>query len=121
DLRFGWQLNPAIAIYAPPQLGYYQLVGASALFGSGGLIGSSVVAAYTLFDQIFIGAGLGYAILNNPSGSEVHLRAGGYPLMSKNDDTGRRKGLMLGIDLRFHFVEDYTFVAPTFNIGYESF
>lgn len=121
DLRFGWQFDDAIAVYAQPQLGYYQLDGASALFGSGGLVGASIVADYTLFDHLFVGAGLGYAILNNPSGSEVHLRAGGYPLVSRSDEKVRRKALMLGIDFRMHFVEGYTFVAPTFNIGYESF
>lgn len=121
DLRFGWQLSDAIGVYAQPQLGYYKLDGASALFGSGGLIGASVVADYTLMDRFFFGGGFGYGILNNPSGGEIHLRAGGYPLMGRSDDRPRRKGLMLGIDLRFHFVEGYTFVAPTFNVGYDAF
>jgi hypothetical protein len=121
DLRFGWQVNDALGVVATPQLGYYKLDGASALFGSGGLIGTSVDADYTLFDRLFVGAGLGYAILNNPSGTELHLRAGGYPLVSRSDEKIRRKGLMLGIDFRVHFVEGYTFVAPTFNLGYESF
>jgi hypothetical protein len=121
DMRFGWQLNDAIAIYGQPQLGYYKLDGASAAFGSGGLIGGSAVVDYTLIDRIFIGGGLGYAVLNNPAGAEVHLRAGGYPLMGKDESTGRRRGLMLGIDFRLHFVEGYTFVAPTLNIGYDAF
>ncbi len=121
DLRFGWQFNDAIGVCATPQLGYYKLDGADALFGSGGLMGTSVDVDYTLFDRVFLGGGLGYAILNNPSGSELHLRAGGYPIVSRSDEKIRRKALMLGIDLRLHFVEGYTFVAPTFNIGYESF
>ncbi len=121
DLRFGWQFNDAFGVCATPQLGYYKLDGADALFGSGGLLGTSVDADYTLFDRVFLGGGLGYAILNNPSGSEIHLRAGGYPIVSRSDEKIRRKALMLGIDLRLHFVEGYTFVAPTFNIGYESF
>ena len=121
DLRFGWQLNDAIAVYAQPQLGYYQLDGASALFGSGGLLGASVLADYTLFDRLFVGGGVGYAVLNNPSGAEVHLRAGGYPLVSRSDTSVRRRGLMLGVDFRLHFVEGYTFVAPTFNLGYDAF
>ncbi len=121
DLRFGWQVNDAIGVYAQPQLGYYKLDGADALFGSGGLMGASVVADYTLMDRFFFGGGLGFAILNNPSGAELHLRAGGYPLMGRSDDHPRRKGLMLGVDFRLHFVEGYTFVAPTLNIGYDAF
>lgn len=121
DLRLGWQLNDAIAIYAQPQLGYYKLDGASALFGSGGLIGTSVVGEYTLFDRLFAGVGVGYAVLNNPSGAELHLRAGGYPFVWRSDERVRRRALMLGIDFRVHFVEGYTFIAPTFNLGYESF
>jgi hypothetical protein len=121
DLRFGWQLNDAMAVYGQPQLGYYKLDGASALFGSGGLLGASVLADYTLFDRLFLGGGVGYAILNNPSGAEVHLRAGGYPLVSRSDTSVRRRGLMLGVDFRLHFVEGYTFVAPTFNLGYDAF
>lgn len=121
DLRFGWQLNDALAVYAQPQLGYYQIDGASALFGSGGLIGTSVVADYTLMDRFFAGAGVGYAVLNSPSGLELHLRAGGYPLMSRSDSKVRRRGLMLGLDFRMHFVEGYTFIAPTFNVGYDAF
>lgn len=121
DLRLGWQINDELGVYVQPQLGYYKLDGADALFGSGGLLGASIVADYTLFDMLFVGAGVGEAVLNNPSGMELHFRAGGYPLMGRNEKSGRRKGLMLGIDFRLHFVEDYTFVAPTFNIGYESF
>jgi hypothetical protein len=121
DLRFGWQINNAIAVYAQPQIGYYKLDGASAAIGSGGLIGTSVLADYTLFDRLFLGGGIGYAVLNNPAGTEVHLRAGGYPLMSRSDTKVRRIGLMLGVDFRLHFVEGYTFVAPTFNIGYDAF
>lgn len=121
DLRFGWQANDALAIYAQPQLGYYQLDGMSGLFGSGGLLGSSVVADYTLFDYFFVGGGVGYAVLNSPSGAELHLRAGGYPLMFRSDTKVRRRGLMVGVDLRVHFVEGYTFVAPTLNAGYDAF
>lgn len=121
DLRFGWQLSDALGVYAQPQLGYYKLDGANALFGSGGLLGVSVVADYTLFDRMFVGGGVGYGILNNPSGAEIHLRAGGYPLMWRSDTKIRRRGVMLGVDFRLHFVEGLTFVAPTFNVGYDAF
>lgn len=121
DLRFGWQLSDALAVYAQPQIGYYKMDGASVLFGSGGLMGTSVLADYTIIDRFFVGGGVGYAVLNSPSGIELHLRGGGYPLMSRSDNKVRRRGLMLGVDFRMHFVEGYTFIAPTFNVGYDAF
>jgi hypothetical protein len=121
DLRFGYQINDMIGVYAQPQLGIYGGDAGAGLVGTGGLIGTSAVVDFTFVDQVFVGGGLGYAILNNPSGVEIHLRAGGYPLYSDSKEKARRKGLMLGADLRLHFVEGYTFVAPTFNIGYEAY
>jgi hypothetical protein len=120
DLRFGAQLNDQIGIYAQPQLGFYT-AGDGGLIATGGLIGSSAVVDYTIANQFFFGGGLGYAVLNNPSGLEIHLRAGGYPLYGGGDDVARRKGLMLGIDFRLHLVEGYTFIAPTVSLGYEAF
>ena len=63
-----------------------------------------------------------YTIYNNPSGVTPMLRIGGYPLMSRSDVKARRKGLMLGMDLRFTTLEGLkTIVHPTFNLGYEAF
>lgn len=121
DLRFGYQVNDMIGIYAQPQLGVYGGDAGAGMMGTGGLIGTSAVVDFTFADQFFVGGGLGYAILNNPAGMELHLRAGGYPLYSDSEVKARRKGLMLGADLRLHFVEGYTFVAPTINIGYEAY
>lgn len=116
DLRFGAQINDLLGIYAQPQLGFY-----SGALGVGGLVGASAVADFTFIDRIFVGAGVGYAVLNNPSGLELHMRVGGYPLMSRSTEKARRKGLMVGADLRLHFIENITVFAPTFSIGYEAF
>ena len=70
----------------------------------------------------FVGAGLGYTVYNNPAGVTPILRVGGYPLMSRSEQKARRKGLMLGVDLRFTSLEGLkTIVMPTFNLGYEAF
>ena len=89
DLRFGYQIDDMIAIYGQPQLGIY---GGDTGFGigTGGLIGTSVVADFTFLDQIFVGGGLGYAILNSPAGMELHFRAGGYPLYGDSTEKARR-------------------------------
>ncbi|HEY3355034.1 MAG TPA: hypothetical protein VGQ83_17405 [Polyangia bacterium] len=47
-------------------------------------------------------------------------RAGGY-LMGKGENGVRRKGLMIGVDLRTIFVQGATGVLVTGSIGYEAF
>jgi hypothetical protein len=121
DLRFGAQVNNLIGVYAQPTLGYYSVNGSSGL-GSGGLMGFSVVADATFIDRLFVGAGVGYTVYNNPGGITPILRVGGYPLMSKSDVKARRKGLMVGADLRFTSLDGLkTIFMPTFNVGYEAF
>jgi len=122
DLRFGAQINHLVGVYAQPVLGYYS-ADAGNLLASGGLVGTTVGADFTFIDRLFVGAGVGYTVYNSPGGFTPILRLGGYPLMSKSDVKARRKGLMVGADLRFTFLGEglNTIVMPTFNIGYEAF
>jgi hypothetical protein len=121
DLRFGAQINNMFGVYAQPTLGYYSANGAGAL-AAGGLLGMAVIADAAFADRFFVGAGLGYTVYNSPGGLTPILRAGGYPLMSRSDTKARRKGLMVGADLRFTSLEGLkTIVMPTFNVGYEAF
>ena len=121
DLRFGAQINNLIGVYAQPTLGYYSVNGSGGL-GAGGLVGVAVIADATIIDRFFVGAGLGYTVYNNPGGITPILRVGGYPLMSRSEQKARRKGLMVGADLRFTSPDGLkTIVMPTFNVGYEAF
>ena len=121
DLRLGAQINNRFGVYAQPTLGYYSVNGSGGL-GAGGLVGVAVIADATIIDRFFVGAGLGYTVYNNPAGVTPILRVGGYPLMSKSDEKARRKGLMVGVDLRFTNPDGLkTIVMPTFNLGYEAF
>jgi hypothetical protein len=121
DLRLGAQINDLLGVYVQPTLGYYTADVPNVL-AIGGLLGVAVVADVTIIDRFFAGAGIGYTIYNAPGGMTPILRIGGYPLMSRNDQLARRKGLMLGADLRFTSLEQFkTIVMPTFNVGYEAF
>jgi len=121
DLRFGAQINDLIGVYAQPTLGYYSADGTGPL-AVGGLLGMAAGADVTFLDRFFAGAGIGYTVYNNPSGVSPLLRVGAYPLVSRNSEAIRRRGLMVNIDLRFTKLEGLkTIVMPTFNIGYEAF
>lgn len=121
DLRLGAQINDLIGVYAQPTLGYYTANGTGGL-AAGGLVGFAAVADVTVIDRFFVGAGIGYTVYNSPAGVTPILRVGGYPLMSRSEQKARRKGLMLGVDLRFTGLDGLkTIVMPTFNVGYEAF
>jgi hypothetical protein len=121
DLRLGAQINDLFGVYAQPTLGYYTADDV-AFLAAGGLLGVAVVADVTIIDRLFVGAGVGYTVYNSPAGVTPILRIGGYPLMGRSEQKTRRKGLMLGADLRFTSLEGLkTIVMPTFNLGYEAF
>jgi hypothetical protein len=121
DLRLGAQINDLIGVYAQPTLGYYT-TGSGGGLAAGGLLGLAVVADATFLDRFFVGAGVGYTVYNSPAGISPILRLGGYPLMFRGEGKARRKGLMLGMDLRFTSLDGLkTIVMPTFNVGYEAF
>jgi hypothetical protein len=122
DGRLGVQINNLIGVYAQP---YFQLGTGSRnnLTGFTGFAGGSVMVDFTLFDRFFLGAGGGGAILNNPAAGELHFRLGGYPVMGRGLNGIRRKGLMLGVDLRVYFVEGGIgqVIDVMGGIGYEAY
>jgi hypothetical protein len=121
DLRFGAQINDLIGVYAQPTLGYYT-AGDEGVLAVGGLLGMAGAVDFTFLDRLFVGAGLGYTVYNNPAGVSPLLRIGGYPLMHRSEEKARRKGLMVGMDLRVTKLEGLkSIVMPTFNVGYEAF
>lgn len=82
DLRLGWQLNDLLAVYFQPHLSFGSLAangGGARVSGSTGTFIGTVLGEATFFDRLFVGAGLGYGVFNNPSGFAIDLRAGGYP------------------------------------------
>lgn len=124
--RLGVQVNDLLGIYAQlhTSLGSFGDLGTGyAIVGVTGTAAATVLADFTFIDQIFVGAGFGYGVVNSPHGPVVHLRAGGYPYMDFGEDGVRRKGLMLGVDLRVFILpdSDFTAVYPMAQIGYEAF
>lgn len=124
DMRLGWQINNLLGIYAQPHLSFGSLsttAGGVPISGGTGTFVVTAMAEGTFIDRIFVGAGGGYGVLNNPSGFTFEARAGGYPLMGKGKDGIRRKGLMIGGDFRSVFVSGATGILIMACVGYEAF
>jgi hypothetical protein len=117
--RLGLQLNNLIGIYAEPQLSFGSLGGA---FGFTGTFTTAAMVDLTLMDRFFAGAGVGYGVLNNPTGPLLEVRGGFYPLMGHGDNGIRRKGLFIGADFRAVFLSSgVTGVLVGGSVGYEAF
>ena len=120
DGRIGVQLNNLIGIYAQPyfMLGYGERGDFKAFTG---FAGAAAMVDFTFLDRFFAGAGAGGAILNNPGAGELHIRIGGYPLLGRGFDPARRKGLMVGVDMRVYFASGFQIVNVMGGVGYEAF
>jgi hypothetical protein len=118
DGRLGVQWSNWLAVYAQPHLTFGSLGGPSGATGTFSVAG---MAEVTLMDRVFAGAGFGYGVFNNPSGAMFQARAGGYPLMGRGANGIRRKGLMVGVDLRTVFLTGATGVLVLGSVGYEAF
>jgi hypothetical protein len=89
--------------------------------GLTGTFAATLVVDATFADRLFARGGAGVGILNNPTGPAIHLRAGGYPVMSRPGDGARRKGLAVAGDLRLIYAKGIHATIPTLSIGYEAF
>jgi hypothetical protein len=124
DVRLGWQINDRFAIYAQPHLSFGTLgtsVGGVGVSGSTGTFVNTVMGEMTFSDRFFGGVGVGYGVLNNPSGIAFEARVGGYPLMGLKGNGPRRRGLMVGMNLKTVSITGATGILVMGNVGYEAF
>lgn len=120
DGRLGVQINKLVGVYLQPHFS----AGAGSIgnvSGATGTAAATVLADFTFIDRIFVGAGAGYGLVNNPHGAAIHFRFGGYPLMKFSEVAPRRKGLMVGADLRTYFTQVGPVVQFMAAVGYEAY
>lgn len=122
--QIGVQFNELVGLYVQP----YLALGSGSYRGSTtftGTAGVSLLVDFTFLDQLFVGVGGGYGILNNPTGPEIHVRFGGYPVVGFGDNGYSRHGLILAVDARTFFLFSGPDVLPVVqvmgSIGYEAF
>jgi hypothetical protein len=122
DWRIGARITTPISVYLHSHLslGTASVGGAS---GATGNFATAVVGEYTLPMRLFFGGGVGYGVLNNPSGPLVELRAGYYPF--ENSSTGKARRLNVALDARWYFVSDggtgVTITHIALSLGYDRF
>lgn len=87
--------------------------------GFTGRIASALVGEYELPMRLFIGAGAGYGVLNNPSGPLVGARVGYYPFEHPEGSGIRR--LNVAFDTRMYFVDGYSVSNFALSFGYDRF
>ncbi len=120
DGRLGVQINKLVGVYVQPHV---SLGGGSigSIPVTTGSAAATVMVDFTFIDRIFVGAGGGFGIVNNPYGAVAQLRFGGYPVLRVAENRPRRKGLMVGADTRFYFTQVGPVLELIASVGYEAF
>ncbi len=122
DWRIGMQINKAIGVYLHSHMSLGSIA-TNNMSGYTGNLATALTAEYTLPFRVFLGAGAGYGVLNNPSGPLVGFRVGYYPFATTSSEKKRR--LNIALDTRLYFVsagaESITMKHVAVSIGYDRF
>jgi hypothetical protein len=124
DGRLGVQLSKLVAVYAQP---HFSVGGGTVGFITGvtGEAAATVMVDFTFRDRLFVAAGVGGGSIGRVGDGQLHVRLGGYPLVRLLPDGVRRRGLMLGVDVRIYLLEvaggAATVQAVSGSIGFEAF
>lgn len=122
DWRIGMQINKAIGVYLHSHLSLGSISNNN-VSGYTGNFATAITGEYTLPMRVFLAAGAGYGVLNNPSGPLVGFRVGYYPFETTSSEKARR--LNIALDTRLYFVsagaESITMKHIAVSIGYDRF
>jgi hypothetical protein len=120
DWRIGSFVTEAFSIYLHSHLSFGKGKEGKGASGGTGTFASALMAEYTFPFRLFVAAGGGYGVLNNPRGSMFAARTGFYPF-GINGDKARR--LNIALDYRAYFAsQGYGTVNQIqFSLGYDWF
>ncbi len=120
DWRIGAQVSDALGVYLHSHLSLGS-IRTDNVSGYTGNFATALTGEYTLPMRLFVGAGVGYGVLNNPSGPLVGERVGYYPFAHTGPGKARR--LNVALDTRLYFVsaggESITMKHIAVSIGYD--
>jgi hypothetical protein len=122
DWRIGWRVSAPISVYLHSHLSF----GSASENGgqNSGLTGTfaaAVIGEYMLPMGLFVGAGGGWGVLNNPNGPLFEARVGYYPFDTSS--VGKKRHLNIAIDYRAYFAnQGYGMVNHVaLSLGYDRF
>ena len=122
DWRIGMRFSEALSVYLHSHFSI-GTVGPDSGAGGGitGNMAGALVGEYMLPMRVFVGAGAGYGVLNNPNGPLVEARAGYYPFKASLNGKSRR--LNVALDARWYMVGDPygTVTQVSLSLGYDRF
>jgi hypothetical protein len=98
DWRIGTHLSDPISVYLHSHLSFGSAKEGNGAAGATGTMAAALVGEYRLPMNLFVGAGAGYGVLNNPNGPLVEARVGYYPL--KTSASGKVRRLNVALDYR---------------------
>jgi hypothetical protein len=121
DWRIGWRINEPISVYLHSHLSFGSGKEGNGASGLTGNFATALVGEYMLPMRLFIGAGGGFGVLNNPSGALLEARVGYYPL--KTNAVGKARRLNVSLDHRVYFAnQGYgTVNHVSISLGYDRF
>jgi hypothetical protein len=104
DWRIGTHLSEPVSVYLHSHLSFGSATeNGGANSGVTGTMAAALVGEYRLPMNLFVGAGAGYGVLNNPNGPLVEARVGYYPL--KTSATGKVRRLNVALDYRMFMAD----------------
>ncbi len=120
DWRIGAQITNNIALYADTHLSFGS-VKEGAASGATGNFATALIGEYTLPARVFVGGGVGFGVLNNPSGMLGHARVGWYPFEKTGEGKSRR--LNVAFDARWYAVGEPwgTIGHYALSLGYDRY
>ncbi|HVY47602.1 MAG TPA: hypothetical protein VHB21_17050 [Minicystis sp.] len=124
DARLGVQINHILGLYVDPHLAF----GPVSVSGGGaklnsliGVFAATGMVEGTLGHRVFLGAGGGFGVVNNPTGPVLHVRGGFYPVVWRGLNGYRRKAFFVAVDSRTYFLSGAKEEEFLGSIGYEAF
>lgn len=101
DWRIGYRLSEPISVYLHSHLSFGSGKEGNGASGLTGNFATALIGEYKLPMGLFVGAGGGYGVLNNPNGPLLEARIGYYPFDTTS--AGKSRRLNIALDYRAYF------------------
>jgi hypothetical protein len=121
DWRIGARVSEPISVYVHSHISFGSATEGNGASGVTATLATALIGEYMLPSRLFVGAGGGYGVLNNPSGPLLQARVGYYPFATRS--AGKARRLNIALDYRAIFAnQGYgTVNHVAVSLGYDRF